>query len=117
MEQFYVIRREEKSIDNAGDHPIEVLAGPYKTRADAELFVQPAKRMSPDSWEALVAVLPNFFRPRGKRADYVYYVTEIILPEGAVLATKLISPDASCYGVSQYAGLLHQAERDSGLEI
>jgi len=105
MEQFYVVRKEEKSIDNAGDHPIEVLAGPYKTRADAEIFVSLCKRMMRD--EEL----------EEESVGYVYYVAAFLLPEGAVLATKLISPDASCYGVSQYSGLIRQAERDSGLEI
>ena len=108
MEQFYVVRKEEKNMDNAGDHPVEVLSGPYKTRADAELWVSPAR-------VAMRFAHSRFYLDSG--AKDVYYVAEFRLPEGAVLATKLVSPDSSSYGVSQYAGLMQQAERDSGLEI
>jgi hypothetical protein len=108
MEQFYVVRKEEKSIDNAGDHPIEVLSGPYKTRADAELWVSPAR-------VAMRFAHSRFYLDSGVKD--VYYVAEFRLPEGEVLATKLVSPDIASYSVSQYAGLLHQVQLDQGLEI
>jgi hypothetical protein len=114
MQSYYVVRHEEPSTSNAGDRPIDILDGPYKTRRDAELWIAPAKKLMGDRshWSKAETLSRAATEPK-----WVYYVAEFCLPKGVVLSTRLVSVDISEYGVSQYAGLMYQAKRDSGLEL